>query len=148
MGFALITDFIPTEWLWGATLVALIAAVAPQFSLESRDRDFLWRGCLTFFGISIAARPDGRLIEVSAGNKWPLFTSWRRIVAFDAEELSALHPLKSSHQTVLQRPSHSRRAAVDAEFGEEIARVRAGGVNADLETVRDFFGSEAFDEEG
>ena len=37
---------------------------------------------------------------------------------------------------------------MDAEFGEEIACVRAGGVNADLEMVRDFFGSEAFDEEG
>lgn len=40
MNFALITDFIAPEWLWGAALVALIAAVAPQFSLESRDRDW------------------------------------------------------------------------------------------------------------
>ena len=40
MNFALITDFIAPEWLWGAALVALIAAVVPQFSLESRDCDF------------------------------------------------------------------------------------------------------------
>jgi hypothetical protein len=40
VGFALITDFIPPEWLWVTALVALIAAVSPQFSLESRDRDF------------------------------------------------------------------------------------------------------------
>ena len=51
-----------------------------------------------------------------------------------------------SHQTVLQRPCHSRRAAVDAEFGEEIACVRAGGVDANLEAVGNFFGGEAFDE--
>jgi hypothetical protein len=36
----MITDFIPPEWLWGAALVALIAAVAPRHSLASRDRDW------------------------------------------------------------------------------------------------------------
>jgi hypothetical protein len=36
----MITDFIPPEWLWGAALVALIAAVAPRHSLTSRDRDW------------------------------------------------------------------------------------------------------------
>jgi hypothetical protein len=40
MNFAHITDFIAPEWLWGAALVALIAAVSLQFTLESRDRDF------------------------------------------------------------------------------------------------------------
>ena len=40
MDFALVTDFIPPEWLWGTALVALSAAVSLQFSLESRDRDF------------------------------------------------------------------------------------------------------------
>lgn len=36
----MITNFIPSEWLWGASLVALIAAVAPRYSLTSRDRDW------------------------------------------------------------------------------------------------------------
>jgi hypothetical protein len=35
----MITDFIPPAWIWGAVLVALIAAVAPRHSLTSRDRD-------------------------------------------------------------------------------------------------------------
>lgn len=36
----MITDFIPPEWLWGAVLVALIAAFSPRYSLTSRDRDW------------------------------------------------------------------------------------------------------------
>jgi hypothetical protein len=60
MDFALITNFIAPEWLGGTALVALIAAVAPQFSLESQDRDFqgadawppfvIFSSCLTYFG--------------------------------------------------------------------------------------------------
>jgi hypothetical protein len=38
--FAVITDFIPPEWLWGTALVALIAAVAPRYSHTNRDRDW------------------------------------------------------------------------------------------------------------
>jgi hypothetical protein len=40
MNFTLITDFIAPEWLWGATLVALIAAAATRYSVTSRDRDW------------------------------------------------------------------------------------------------------------
>jgi len=38
--FAVITDFIPPEWLWGTALVAFIAAVALRYSLTSPDRDW------------------------------------------------------------------------------------------------------------
>ena len=36
---------------------------------------------------------------------------------------------------------------MDLEFGEEVARVRVGGVDADVEAGGDFFGGEAFDHE-
>jgi len=36
----MITDFIPTESLWGTALVALMAAVAPHHPLNGRDRDW------------------------------------------------------------------------------------------------------------
>ena len=51
-------------------------------------------------------------------------------------------------QPVPERAGHGGGAAVDVEFGEEIARVRAGGVDADVEPVGDFFGGEAFDHQG
>ena len=60
--------------------------------------------------------------------------------------LQQRQPDSRSHQPVLQCPGHGGGAAVDAEFGEEIARVRAGGVNADLHAIGNFFGGEAFDE--
>jgi hypothetical protein len=56
----MITDVIPPEWLWSAALVALIAAESLQFSLESRDRDFLGADAWLFLAfLSLMGRAEG-----------------------------------------------------------------------------------------
>jgi hypothetical protein len=58
--FAVITDFIPPEWLWGTALVALIAAESLQFSLESRNRDFQGADAWPFLAfLSLMGRAEG-----------------------------------------------------------------------------------------